>query len=115
MDVVEVARFTDLTEAQIAAGALRSAGFAAEVQDANLGTVDFLLQRAMGGFRLVTPAGEHAEASAFLAELQANAPPPLAEPSGSPERTAGAILLMLLFGWAGGFLAAKRGSRLPED
>ena len=115
MRVVEVARFASLIEAQIAAGALRSAGFQAEVYDADLGSVNFFMHQAIGGFRLMMPQAEQQEARALLSAIEAEAPPRQAASTGGPLRALGALLLAFWLGPAGGFLTAKTSRRLPDD
>lgn len=66
MALVEVARFDDLQEAQIAAGALRGAGLTPLVQNEQWGSVAFFMQRAMGGFRIWTPEEEADDARALI-------------------------------------------------
>jgi hypothetical protein len=74
MALAVVASFTDLQEAHIAAGALRAAGLQAEVFDNQLGTVDWMIQRALGGFRLAVPDQEAGTARELLAEFARDAP-----------------------------------------
>ena len=52
MALVELARFHTLSEAEIAASLLRSAGITASIADAHYGSVFWLEQKALGGFRL---------------------------------------------------------------
>ena len=59
-----VTAFPTLIEAQIACGALRAAGFDAEVLDENFGRV--LAVDLLGGFRITVQAGEYGEAKSFL-------------------------------------------------
>ena len=73
-----IARFSTLSEAQVACGALRSAGFHAEVFDQSFGTMVWTDQVAIGGFRVVAPEGELADAVAYLRQAQADAPEPKA-------------------------------------
>jgi hypothetical protein len=76
MALAVVASFTDLQEAHIAAGALCAAGLRAEVFDNQLGTVDWMIQRALGGFRLAVPDQEAQTARELLAEFAREAPAP---------------------------------------
>ena len=78
MGLAIVARMPSLVEAQIAAGALRSAGVAAEVFDANFGQIEAPVIEALGGFRIMAPEGECAEAREILRALQNG--PGLGEP-----------------------------------
>ncbi|HRD28825.1 MAG TPA: hypothetical protein PLO65_11045 [Caulobacter sp.] len=52
MALVSVARYADLQEARIAASRLDSAGIMSLVPDANLGSTNFFLGQAIGGYRL---------------------------------------------------------------
>jgi hypothetical protein len=67
-----VARISTLEEAQVACGALRAAGFRAEVFDHVVGTVYWLYQNAVGGFRIVVPAAELEDAVAYLSRIQSD-------------------------------------------
>jgi hypothetical protein len=66
-----VTRIPNLAEAHIAAGALRSAGIAAEVFDAGFGAMEAPVIEGLGGYRLMAPAEEVAEARATLKALRA--------------------------------------------
>jgi hypothetical protein len=61
MTLVVVRRVASLEEAFVIAGALRSAGIAAEVFDM-LGQSWWKLQTALGGFRVVMPASQFMDA-----------------------------------------------------
>jgi hypothetical protein len=74
MALVEVARFNDATEAQVAAAALRASDIAVLVQNEHWGQNQFYMQIAMGGFRLWTPAEDAAAAKAFIRECQSADP-----------------------------------------
>lgn len=52
MALVEVARFADLTEAQVAASALRASGIFVFLQNQHHGEANFAVQYALGGFPL---------------------------------------------------------------
>lgn len=52
MGLVSVARYTDLQEARIAASRLGSAGITSLVPEAQMGSTNFFLGQAMGGYRL---------------------------------------------------------------
>ena len=84
MALALVARLPTLPEAQIAAGALRSAGIDAQVFDANFGGVEAPVIEALGGFRIMAPEHEAATARDILKMLQAG--PGLGEPDEYPER-----------------------------
>lgn len=68
---VEVGRFHDLHEAELAAGLLRSAGLRAQVVDHFLIGMDPLMQRAVGGLRVTVPPDQAEDARAILARVQA--------------------------------------------
>ncbi len=68
MAVSVVAAFPSLSEAQIACGALRAAGFDAQLFDENFGRV--LAIDLVGGFRVVAPDRERIAAQRLLAELR---------------------------------------------
>jgi hypothetical protein len=67
-----VTRIPNLMEAHIAAGALRSAGIAAEVFDGNFGAMEAPVIEGLGGYRLMAPEEEVAEARATLKALRAS-------------------------------------------
>jgi hypothetical protein len=69
-----IARLSTLVEAEVACGALRAAGFRAEIFDHAVGTVYWLYQTAIGGFRIVVPEGELENAVAYLVEVHRNVP-----------------------------------------
>jgi Putative prokaryotic signal transducing protein len=66
-----VTRIPNLMEAHIAVGALRSAGIAAEVFDGNFGAIEAPVIEGLGGYRVMAPAEEVAEARATLKALRA--------------------------------------------
>ena len=68
------ATFASLPEAQIAAGALRASGVDAQVFDDNFGTMMWTDQVAIGGFRVIVPEVERADAVAFLRDVAKSAP-----------------------------------------
>ena len=70
MAMVEIARFTDVTEAQTAASALRASGIPVLIQNEFWGQNQFYMQIAMGGFRLWTPQKDAVDAKAFIAECR---------------------------------------------
>jgi len=74
-----VTRIPSLMEAHIAAGALRSAGIAAEVFDAGFGAMEAPVIEGLGGYRLMAPAEEVAAARDALKAIRAGAGLPLAE------------------------------------
>ena len=109
MALAVVAVFIDLQEAHIAAGALRAAGFRAEVFDSQYGTVDWVVQAALGGFRLAVPQAQAGEALGFLRHIHDTAPE--REPAapghvaGGYVRAAAAAGLFTVFGGLFGRLA----------
>ena len=58
MGLALVTRIPNLMEAHIAAGALRSAGIAAEVFDGNFGAIEAPVIEGLGGYRLMAPEAE---------------------------------------------------------
>jgi hypothetical protein len=114
MALVEVTRFLDLTEAQVAASALHASGIEAEVVDEVLGRNAFALQLAMGGFRLMVDEADAAAARALVedcrAEPSAIAPLP---PREAAARTLLSLALTLLTGVAAP-LRPRRPSRLVD-
>jgi hypothetical protein len=78
MGLAVVTRIPSYVEAQIAAGALRSAGIAAEVFDGNFGQVEAPVIQSLGGFRIMAPEEEVAAARDVLRSLRAG--PGLGEP-----------------------------------
>jgi hypothetical protein len=79
--LVVVARLPTLVEAHIASGALRSAGFNAQVFDANFGGMEAPVIEGLGGYRVMTPESEGAAARETLRGLSSN--PDLGEPEDS--------------------------------
>jgi hypothetical protein len=115
MDMVQVARFLDPTEAQVVASALRSGGMLVHVQGETLGQMDMNLVYAMGGLRLWVPEAEAEDARAFINASRRQpstlAPLPAAE---SAVRTTLSLLLTLLIG-AVVPLRPRRPERLRES
>lgn len=66
MAQIEVARFPDLYEAELAAAFLASHEIDALVADRHLSTIDPLMQRALGGLRLMVPANQVPRARSLL-------------------------------------------------
>src|SRR5277367_1015566 len=71
MGLALVTRIPNLMEAHIAVGALRSAGIAAEVFDGNFGAIEAPVIESLGGYRVMAPEAEVAEARATLKALRA--------------------------------------------
>jgi hypothetical protein len=99
MALVEVARFADLTEAQVAASALRASGIFVFLQNQHHGEMNFGVQFALGGFPLHVMEEEAAEVRAMLSHIRAApsslAPPP---PAQSVPRLAFSLVITWLFG-----------------
>ena len=72
MGLALVTRIPNLMEAHIAAGALRSAGIAAEVFDGNFGAMEAPVIEGLGGYRVMAPEEQVAEARATLKALRAS-------------------------------------------
>jgi hypothetical protein len=71
MDVVEIARFADVYEAEIAAARLRADGFAPTLGGAEHAKADPLILQALGWVRLSVPENEAFRARALLQSLRA--------------------------------------------
>jgi len=67
-----VTRIPSLAEAQIAAGALRSGGIEAVVFDSTFGGMEAPVIEGLGGYRLMAPEEDVAEARASLKALRSN-------------------------------------------
>ena len=118
MSLTEIARFADLSEAQVAASRLRAEGVQVLVQNEYWGGADFIMTIAMGGFRLWAPDDQAADAKALIAELRTSTPEPdpdddapipavpAVSPAAGVARTGLALLMALVFGWAAGLLVA---------
>ena len=78
MALVEVTRFDDPQEGQIAASALSAAGIHAVCHVNGYGTLDFLMRRATQGYGLWVQADMVTDARAFLAERRTVNPEALA-------------------------------------
>ena len=85
MALALVMRMPTLVEAQIATGALRSAGIAAEVFDSNFGQIEAPVIEALGGFRIMAPDDEVVAARDIIRTLRGG--PGLGEPGEYPEDT----------------------------
>jgi hypothetical protein len=72
----QVALFYDAEEAQIVRGFLQSRGIDAQLPDEQALSVIPSLGFGLGGYRLMVPDRQHFQASALLAEVQAEAPSP---------------------------------------
>ena len=76
MCLVQIARFADLTEAHVAASALRASNIYVSIFD-EFGQTYYLLQTALGGFRLMVPESDADEARAYIATLRKEPREPL--------------------------------------
>jgi hypothetical protein len=75
MGLALVTRIPNLVEAQIAAGALRSAGINAQVFDGSFGAIEAPVIEGLGGYRIMAPEAEVAAARDVLKALKANPAP----------------------------------------
>lgn len=112
MSLREIARYTDVVEADLAAAFLASHGIDATVTERFQTTVDPLMQRALG-IRLMAPASLIPEARDLLARVQAGE---FATTEGDDleemdtgTRAAGAVMALVAF-FTGGFW----GNSLPR-
>ena len=107
MGLALVTRIPNLMEAHIAVGALRSAGIAAEVFDGNFGAMEAPVIESLGGYRVMAPEEQVADARDALRVLRASpglstgedespwaAPPPA---SGASVRRVGMRWIALLY------------------
>lgn len=111
MALVEAARFYTLSEAQVAASLLRSAGIEPTVSDVHYGSVFWLEQKALGGFRLSVAEEDVLDTLALLTTPppgQEFAPYDPIEPLSNGQRAL-AMGLGLTLGPAAGWLATGRG------
>ncbi|MDP3370497.1 MAG: DUF2007 domain-containing protein [Brevundimonas sp.] len=112
MSLREIARFTDVYEADLAAAFLASHGIEVSVTERFQTTVDPLMQRALG-IRLMAPASAVEEARALLARVQAgefattDGDDP--DPMDGGTRAAGTVMALAAFA-TGGFW----GNSLPR-
>jgi hypothetical protein len=78
MALAVVTRIPSYVEAQIAVGALRSGGIDAQLFDGAFGQIEAPVIESLGGFRIMAPEAQVAEARDILAVLRAS--PGLGEP-----------------------------------
>ena len=71
MGLALVTRIPSLVEAQIAVGALRSAGIDAQLFDAAFGAIESPVIESLGGFRVMAPEAQVADARETLKALRA--------------------------------------------
>lgn len=112
MALVQVARYHTLSEAHVAASVLQSAGIAASIADAHYGSVFWMEQSALGGYRLSVASEDLSDAVDIL-----HSPPPpdpldeaLDDPLPTGQRVAAGALMVTL-GPAAAWLATKRWKR----
>jgi hypothetical protein len=72
MGLALVTRIPSLVEAQIATGALRSAGIRAEVFDASFGGMEAPVIEGLGGYRIMAPEEQASEARQLLRTMRAS-------------------------------------------
>lgn len=100
MALVEVARFDDLSEAQVAVSALRAAGLEPFLQGENQGSTNVLSIRWQGGLRVWVPESDTDLAAEILAPHYETNPEALAWRSHPEALTAApTALLASLFSW----------------
>lgn len=71
MSLREITRFDDHYEASVAASFLGAHDIDVFVSDSNLSTMNPMMQRALGGIRVLAPADQIAEARALLGRARA--------------------------------------------
>jgi hypothetical protein len=115
MRFVEVARFTDLTEPQVAASALRASGIPVILHREFLAQMDVNLVYATGGPGLLVPEADAEAARTFLEETRRK--PSTLAPLGPVEGTFWRILSLVLSFATGFFLPMRprRPERLGDD
>lgn len=116
MDLVEIKRFLDLTEAQAAAAALRASGMSIHVQNEHYGQTEPYLQIALGGFGLYAAEADAPDARAYLAAVHREATADLPAPSQNELVTTGVVVLAAASGilaWLAAPLLRRR-RQLPD-
>ncbi len=73
MDVLEVARFSTLPEAELIVSLLRTRGIAAELADRGMATANPVLQGAIGNVRVMAPESQIREAREIVALARSGA------------------------------------------
>lgn len=106
--MIEIARFADVYEAEIAAARLRTDGFEATLGGAEHAKADPLILQALGWVRLSVPDEQAVSARAILDRLRSGAeaieeraepePATRADRTLPAKITLGGVLLALLFG-----------------
>jgi hypothetical protein len=74
MALVQVARYADLREAQVAAGMLRAQGMHVVLPEEQITQTNFLLSQAVGGCRLCVAEEDAEDALALIAPHRVGAP-----------------------------------------
>lgn len=74
MALVMIARYADLGEAQVAAAMLRANGMLAIIPEEQMGSTNFLLSQAMGGYRLCVAETDTEAAVGLIAPHRAGSP-----------------------------------------
>ncbi len=116
MALVRIAHLADMTEAQVAASALRASGIPVFLQNECHGGNFFHLQTALGGFGLWVPEEEAFDARAFVAERRSQ--PSEIELQSRAGLTPLAVGLGLVLGAAAGYFVAafgRRSERFGDD
>jgi len=111
MRFVEIARFTDLTEPQVAASALRASGIPVILQRDHVLQVHANLIYAMGGPGLLVPEADAEAARSFLDEIRTQ--PSTLAPLGAVEASARFVLSIALT-WLTGFIVPLRARRFER-
>jgi hypothetical protein len=111
MRFVEIARFTDLTEPQVAASALRASGIPVILQREYLSQVHINLLYALGGPGLLVPEEDAEAARAFLNEVRTQ--PSTLAPLGTVEASLRFVFSVALT-WATGFIVPLRPRRFER-
>ncbi len=115
LSLVQIARFADLHEAQVAASLLRSEGILPFLPEEYRGSTDFFLWQAMGGFRLLV-VEEEAEAALALIRPFRKSDPEAMNWTAHPEARSAALpsVFWAIFEPSGGLaLAQLRRGRRP--
>ncbi len=113
MSLVEIARFADVYEADLALGFLRAHGVNAELGSSGHAKIDPLMQQALGWARVMVPASQADEARTLLSEVRAGEHAlqdgdDIERPAGRPGMAAMAAGLLVGGEAAMGALAFKR-------
>lgn len=103
MSLGEIARFDDHYEASVAASFLRSHGIDVFVSDSNLSTMNPMMQRALGGIRVMAPAEQILRARDLLnrartGEFRSEEGEPVVETPRARLLSVGVILGLLVAG-----------------